>query len=164
MSWRGDGFWSLDIWKTEIVLRRSKIFIATGIQIAVSSVGAAYYGQHLHTDLHPYARALVKNTSSWNASTCRMTKDTFSNPWIPISRLDAAPTELIACCSPVTIKILLLRSIAGPTNVQTPAGDASASLQIFRAPPSRVARHTRDPALQVRNDDWSELPAFLTVP
>ena len=36
--------WSLDIWKTEIVLRRSKIFIATGIQIAVSSVGAAYYG------------------------------------------------------------------------------------------------------------------------
>ena len=32
---------SLDIWKTEIVLRRSKIFIATGIQIAVSSVGAA---------------------------------------------------------------------------------------------------------------------------
>src|SRR5262249_53470332 len=56
--------WSLDIWKTEIVLRRSKIFIATGIQIAVSSVGAAYYGQHLHTDLHPYARALAKNTSS----------------------------------------------------------------------------------------------------
>jgi len=46
--------WSLDIWKTEIVLRRSKIFIATGIQIAVSSVGAVYYGQHLHTDLHPY--------------------------------------------------------------------------------------------------------------
>ena len=38
---------SLDIWKTEMVLRRSKIFIATGIQIAVSSVGAAYYGQHL---------------------------------------------------------------------------------------------------------------------
>ena len=36
------------------------------------------------------------------------------------SRLDAAPTELIACCSPVTIKILLLRSITGPTNVQTP--------------------------------------------
>jgi hypothetical protein len=29
---------SLDIWKTKIVLRRSKIFIATGIQIAVSSV------------------------------------------------------------------------------------------------------------------------------
>src|SRR5262245_3334148 len=42
---------SLDIWKTEIVLRRSKIFIATDIQIAVSSVGAAYYGQHLHTDI-----------------------------------------------------------------------------------------------------------------
>jgi hypothetical protein len=39
---------SFYIWKTEIVLRRSKIFIATGIQIAVSSVGAAYYGQHLH--------------------------------------------------------------------------------------------------------------------
>src|SRR6516164_8119494 len=36
------------------------------------------------------------------------------------SRLDAAPTELIACFSPVTIKILLLRSIPGPTNVQTP--------------------------------------------
>jgi hypothetical protein len=46
-----------------------------------------------------------------------MTKDTFPTRG---SRLDAAPTELIACCSPVTIKILLLRSIAGPTNVQTP--------------------------------------------
>ena len=44
----------LDIWKTEIVLRRSKIFIVIGIRIALSSVGAAYYGQHLHTDLHPY--------------------------------------------------------------------------------------------------------------
>jgi hypothetical protein len=33
-------------WKTEIVLRRSKIFIVIGIQIALSSVGAAYYGQH----------------------------------------------------------------------------------------------------------------------
>jgi hypothetical protein len=41
---------SLDISKTEIALRRSKIFIATGIQIAVNSEGAAYYGQHLHTD------------------------------------------------------------------------------------------------------------------
>jgi hypothetical protein len=30
------------IWKTEIVLRRSKVFIVTGIQIAVSSVGPAY--------------------------------------------------------------------------------------------------------------------------
>jgi hypothetical protein len=76
---------SLDIWKTEIVLRRNKIFIATGIQIAVSSVGAAYNGQHLHIDLHRRqnlirrahndellktnrniidARALAKNTSS----------------------------------------------------------------------------------------------------
>jgi len=36
------------------------------------------------------------------------------------SRLDAAPTELIACFSPVTIKILLLRSMPGPTNFQTP--------------------------------------------
>ena len=45
---------SLDIWKTEIVLRRSKIFIVIDIQIALSSVGAAYYGQHLHADLHPY--------------------------------------------------------------------------------------------------------------
>jgi hypothetical protein len=34
------------------VLRRSKIFIATGIQIAVSSVGAAYDGQHLHTQIY----------------------------------------------------------------------------------------------------------------
>ena len=42
---------SLDIWKTEIVLRRSKIFIVIGLQIALSSVGAAYYGQHLHTDI-----------------------------------------------------------------------------------------------------------------
>jgi len=37
---------SLDIWKNENVLRRSKIFIVIGIQIAVSSVGAAYYGRH----------------------------------------------------------------------------------------------------------------------
>src|SRR5262249_11221430 len=38
------------------------------------------------------------------------------------SRLsDAAPTELVACSKPVTIKILLLRSVPGPpTNVQTP--------------------------------------------
>ena len=36
------------------------------------------------------------------------------------SRLDAAPTELIAYFRPVTIKILLLRSVPGPTNVQTP--------------------------------------------
>ena len=43
-------YWSLDIWKIEVVLRRSKIFIVIGIQIAISSVGAAYYGQHLHTD------------------------------------------------------------------------------------------------------------------
>jgi predicted transcriptional regulator len=26
----------------------------TAKQIAISSIGAAYYGQHLHTDLHPY--------------------------------------------------------------------------------------------------------------
>ena len=46
------------------------------------------------------------------------------------SRLDAAPTELIACFSPVTIKILLLRSMPDPTNVQTPttAEDARATL------------------------------------
>ena len=58
--------WSLDIWKTEIVLRRSKIFIATGIQIAISSVGAAYYGQHLCKTNRSIidARALAKNTSS----------------------------------------------------------------------------------------------------
>src|SRR6516225_7596080 len=48
------GHWSLDIWKIEVVLRRSKIFIVIAIQIAIRSVGAAYYGQHLHTDLHPY--------------------------------------------------------------------------------------------------------------
>ena len=36
------------------MLRRSKIFIVTGVQIAVSSVGAAYHGQHLHANLHPY--------------------------------------------------------------------------------------------------------------
>ena len=47
---------NLDIWKTEIVLRRSKIFIVIGIPIALSSVGAAYYAQHLHTDLHPFSR------------------------------------------------------------------------------------------------------------
>ena len=50
----------LDIWKTQMVLRRSKIFIATGIQIAVSSVGAAsnrdpqvgkcIFGQHADGD------------------------------------------------------------------------------------------------------------------
>jgi hypothetical protein len=30
-----------------MMLRRSKIFIVTVTQIAVSSVGAAYHGQHL---------------------------------------------------------------------------------------------------------------------
>jgi len=45
----------LDIWKTEIVLRRSKIFIATGIQIAVNSVEVAYYGRHLQ----PKGRVLI---------------------------------------------------------------------------------------------------------
>jgi hypothetical protein len=38
---------SSDIWKNEIVLRRSNIFIAIVIQIAVSSAGAAYYGPTL---------------------------------------------------------------------------------------------------------------------
>src|SRR6516164_11061557 len=33
---------------------QEQIFIATGIQIAVSFVGAAYYDQHLHTDLRVY--------------------------------------------------------------------------------------------------------------
>jgi hypothetical protein len=64
---------SLDIWKTEMVLRRSKIVIATGIQIAVSSVGAAYYGQHLHTDLHPYRfrrSGAAESDSAWDTFRC----------------------------------------------------------------------------------------------
>jgi hypothetical protein len=38
--------WSLDVWKIGMMLRRSKIFIVTLTQIAASSVGAAYHGQH----------------------------------------------------------------------------------------------------------------------
>ena len=46
--------WSLDIWKTETVLRRSKILIVIGIQIAISSAGAATTGPSA-LDLMPIA-------------------------------------------------------------------------------------------------------------
>jgi hypothetical protein len=36
------------------MLRRSKIFIVTAKKIAISSIGAAYHGEHLYTDLDPY--------------------------------------------------------------------------------------------------------------
>jgi hypothetical protein len=45
-------------------LRRSKIFIATVTQIAVSSVGAVYHGQHLQTDLDTYS-------DPWSPTRCR---------------------------------------------------------------------------------------------
>ena len=47
-----------------------------------------------------------------------MTNDTFSNPWIPIRRCRSYGADRMF--QPVTIKILLLRSMPGPTNVQTP--------------------------------------------
>ena len=49
------------------------------------------------------------------------------------SRLDAAPTELIACFRPVTIKILVLPSVLGP----------------YKCPNSRRGRpRPRDPGLK----------------
>ena len=48
-AWRGvagNALWSLDICRGP-----GRSVGATGLEHAISSVGAAYYGQHLHTDI-----------------------------------------------------------------------------------------------------------------
>jgi hypothetical protein len=107
--------WSLDVLKIGMLLRRSKIFIVTVTPIAVSSGGAAYHGQHLQTDLHPY-RAVE-------------TLQRAARPMIHFptrgARLDAAPTELLLAVDGAPIKISLLRSMF-PV-IQCREGTASSS-------------------------------------